>query len=115
MALQARRSLNPCSVCRTATSSRFAAGFRAFLRSHLSARDSPATDPHTSASSAGFHLPAHAAGECLRPPCHRTSTSLVIGRFTDFVFTTDVLYRPSPFDRFQDRDDLMFAEFALPH
>ena len=26
-----------------------------------------------------------------------------------------VPYGPSRFHRFQDRDDLMFAEFALPH
>ena len=30
----------PCAVLKTATSSRLAAGFRAFLQSHLSARDS---------------------------------------------------------------------------
>jgi hypothetical protein len=51
------------------------------------------------ASVCGFHAAV------FRPP-------LVIGRVADLVFTTDVLYRRSCFHRFQNRDDLMFAEFS---
>jgi hypothetical protein len=40
---------------------------------------------------------------------------LVISRVADLMLATDVPDGPSCFHRFQDRDDLMFAEFALPH
>src|SRR5436190_20994993 len=40
---------------------------------------------------------------------------LVISRVADFVLPTNVSYRPSGFDCFQDRNDLMLTEFALSH
>src|SRR2546426_4431666 len=40
---------------------------------------------------------------------------LVISGFADFVLATDISHRSSTFDRFQDRNDGIFTEFALSH
>ena len=60
-AAQARRSVNPGALRNSTTSSRLIRAVTAFLRSHLSAPDSPATSQLRSASSGGFLLPALAA------------------------------------------------------
>jgi hypothetical protein len=90
-------------------------GFTAFLRSRLSARDSPATSPHTSVLISGFLLRALASVEC--QPLHATVLylPLVISRLANFVLATNILYRPSCFHCFQDPNDLMFTKFALLH
>jgi hypothetical protein len=36
---------------------------------------------------------------------HTTVLRLVISRFADLVFATGILYRPSGFHRFQNRDE----------